>query len=93
MGYLDKSRSAPEECGQLRPFAREGVVEAHRLVEGVPGPMLALLRRVMEYAVGKDWGQIEAEHVREVFQTQAPREPETKVEDEELPPSQVDLRT
>jgi hypothetical protein len=74
------------------PFDRDAVIEALRLVRGVPGPMLTLLRHVMELAIQENWPSIGAEEVRKVFQLEPPSEPEDKEEAETLLPAQVDLR-
>lgn len=93
MEYLDQSRLATSEHGQLMPFDQTAVVEALHLVKGVPGLMLALLRRVMEHAKDEKWGAISADQIREVFQIEAPQEPEDKLEEETLPPARVDLQS
>jgi hypothetical protein len=54
--------------------------------------MLALLRRVMEHAIAKEWATIGADQIRRVFQMEPPLEPEDRVEEKMLPPAQVDLR-
>ena len=90
--YLDRFRLSPEQRGQLTPFDEDAVVEALRLANRVPGPMLSLLHRVMERAVIEGWTTISADQVRTLYQMEPPIEPEVEEPDRELPPVRVDLR-
>jgi len=89
--YLDESRLSSDQRGGLEPFDGDALIEALRLTGGVPGPMLALLRRVLEHAVAQNQTRIGAEDVRRVFGTEPPLEPEDTREEEQLPDAQVDL--
>jgi len=88
---LDESRLSSDQRGGLEPFDGDALIEALRLTGGVPGPMLALLRRVLEHAVAQNQTRIGAEDVRRVFGTEPPLEPEDTREEEQLPDAQVDL--
>jgi len=90
--YLDRSRLLRADHGQLKPFDQPAVIEALRLAKGVPGAMLALLRRVMEHAAEEGLTAIGADYIRQVFQTEIPLEPEDAVEEGALPPTQVNLQ-
>jgi hypothetical protein len=92
MAYLDRSRLREQERGQLVPFDTDGVVEALRLVKGLPGYLLALLSRVMEHAAAKNWPSIDQERIREVYKEEPPLPVEGDEVRQALPPAQVDLR-
>lgn len=89
--YLDYFRASDDQKGELHPFDRESVVEALRLSGGVPGPMLPLLRLVLERAVQENWETINADHVRAIYESVTPIEPPDEEEWEQLPPTRVDL--
>jgi len=91
LAYLDYFRPSPDQHGQLQPFDQESVVEALRLSGGVPGPMLTLLRLVLERAVREGWDTINANQVRAIYESAVPTEPPDEEEWEPLPPTQVDL--
>jgi hypothetical protein len=82
-----------QDRGQLIPFDQEAVVEALRLVKGLPGYLLALLSRVMEHAVRGNWSVIDQDRIREVYKQGPPMPVETDDIRSALPPAQVDLRT
>jgi hypothetical protein len=88
--YLDRFRP-PDRQGELTPFDEDAVVEALRLANGVPGPMLSLLHRVIERAVVEEWKTIGADQVRTLFKVEPPAEPEVEELDRELPSVKVDL--
>ena len=90
--YLDESRLKPDERGRLDPFDQHALIEALRLTGGVPGPMLALLRRVMQHAVEQGQESIGDDDVKRVFGREAPLEPEDTSEREPLPGPRVELR-
>jgi hypothetical protein len=92
LAYLNCSRLREEDYGQLGPFDRDGLVEALRLVKGLPGYLLALLSRVMDHAVRKDWPSIDGERIREVYKEEPPLPAEGEEVRAPLPPVQVDLR-
>jgi hypothetical protein len=92
LAYLDSSRLREQERGQLRPFDQDAVVEALRLVKGLPGYLLALLCRVMEHAVRNEWSSVEGDHIRKVYKEELPMPADGEEVGGELPPAQVDLR-
>ncbi|HET92320.1 MAG TPA: hypothetical protein ENN99_16505 [Chloroflexi bacterium] len=91
LAYLDHFRIIPDQRGQLAPFDQESVVEALRLSGGVPGPMLTLLRLVLEQAIREGWGAIRVDQVRTVYETAVPIEPLEEDVPGRLPPARVDL--
>lgn len=91
--YLNRARLSDQDRDQLQPFDHEAVVEALRLVKGLPGFMLALLSRVMEHAVQSNWPHVDKDRIREVFQQEPPPPADEEVSRPSLPPAQVDLRS
>lgn len=91
LAYLDYFRTLPDQRGQLHPFDQEAVVEALGLSGGVPGPMLTLLRLVLERAVREGWETIRADQVRAIYKSEIPSEPAEEYDLESLPPVRMDL--
>ncbi|GAB4547143.1 MAG: hypothetical protein Kow0063_41760 [Anaerolineae bacterium] len=91
LAYLDYFRLDSDQKGQLYPFDEEAVVEALRLSGGVPGPMLTLLRLVLEQAVREGWETAHADQVRAIYESQIPTEPPDENGLETLPPVRTDL--
>ena len=90
LAYLDHFRTSPDLRGQLGPFDREAVVKALDLSQGVPGPMLTLLRLVLERAVTEQWDKVTADHVQAIYQTEIPSEPTEENDLRALPPLRAD---
>jgi hypothetical protein len=89
--YLDHFRTSADQKGKLHPFDRNAVVEALRLAGGVPGPMLTLLRLVLEKAINQDWDTINEEQIRAVYEYEIPAEPSKQDEIGALSPLRTDL--
>jgi hypothetical protein len=90
LAYLDHFRTSSELKGQLEPFDQEAVVKALDLSQGLPGPMLTLLRLVLERAVSEQRTKITAEHVEAIYQTEIPTEPKEENDLRALPPLRTD---
>lgn len=89
--YLDYFRDDPGERGSLHPFDKDAVITAMDLEDGLPGPMLTLLRLALEKAITDDWTNIDSERIRAIYEMKAPDEPVEELGGSVLPAPQVNL--
>ena len=89
--YLDYYRDDPGERGSLQPFDQDAVITAMDLVNGLPGPMLTLLRLALEKATSDNWTNIDSERIRMIHEMKALDEPSEELSESVLPAPQVNL--
>lgn len=89
--YLDYFRLSGSQRGSIEPFTEDAVVEALARSQGVPGPALNLLFRVVERAAEEGLAEIRKDLVESVYAQREPMEAQEADENGPLPRAQVDL--
>ena len=76
--YMNHYRTQSGVSGSLTPFTAESVIAALDKSDGLPGPMLTLLRIALERAIEDGWIEIGEDKIQAIFSSMPPSEPDNQ---------------